>query len=154
MAVLPELRQVPNPQSMSPIRRFVLAALLPVAVVLLPDSAAAATTTLSAPRPAQDTTFKPDGSYALDLAVGGQAMSMTFTVEKKMDGSFAGVFKHAEMGEFATTSFKVEGRKISMGIVTPGGPATVTLTVNKENVVDGEWAMEGDGSRISGKKSS
>ncbi len=139
---------------MSPIHRFVLAAFLPAAVALLPDSAAAASPTISAPRTAQDTTFKPDGSYTIDVAVGGQALTMTFVVEKKTDGSFAGVFKHAEMGEFATTSFKVEGRKMSMGIVTPGGPATVTLTVNKENVVDGEWAMEGDGSRISGKKAS
>jgi hypothetical protein len=139
---------------MSSIRRFALAALLPAIVALVPGSAAAASATTAATGVAQDTTFKPDGSYTLDVAVGGQALTMTFVVEKKTDGSFVGVFKHAEMGEFATTSFKVEGRKMSMGIVTPGGPATVTLMVNKENVVDGEWAMEGDGSKISGKKAS
>lgn len=139
---------------MSPIRRIALSALLPAIVALLPGSAAAVSVATSTSGVAQDTTFKPDGSYTLDVAVGGQAMTMTFLVEKKSDGTYTGVFKHVELGEIPTTNFKVEGRKLSMGIVTPGGPGTVTLTVNKENVVEGEWAMEGDGSKISGKKSS
>lgn len=139
---------------MSVIRRLALTAVLPAIVALVPGSASATSVVTSTTGVAQDTTFKPDGSYTLDVVVGGQAMNMSFVVEKKSDGTFAGLFKHAEMGEFATTSFKVEGRKMSMGIVTPGGPATVTLTVNKENAVEGEWAMEGDGSRITGKKSS
>lgn len=139
---------------MSPIRRIALTALLPAIVALLPGSASATSVTPDTPCAAQDTTFRPDGSYTIDVAVGGQAMTMTFVVEKKSDGTYTGVFKHVELGEIPTTNFKVEGRKLSMGIVTPGGPGTVTLTVNKENVVEGEWAMEGDGSKISGKKAS
>jgi len=139
---------------MSPTRCLALAALLPILAALLPHSAAASSVIVSASRIAQDTTFRAEGGYTIDVAVGGQAMTMTFVVEKKSDGTYSGVFKHAELGEIPTSSFKVEGRKMSMGIVTPGGPGTVTLTVNKENVVEGEWAMEGDGSRITGKKSS
>lgn len=144
---------------MTSIRRFAAVALVPVAIALLPVVAGAevrdggselVSERLS--RTSQDTTFTPVGSYSLDVAVGGQAMSMTFVAAKKEDGTIGGVFKHAEMGEFPTTSFKVEGRKLTMEIVTPGGPATVTLTVNKENVVEGEWSMQGDGSKISGKK--
>lgn len=139
---------------MTRIRRFAIVAVLPVSLAMLPNSARAAHVAATASFVAQDTTFKPDGSYTIDVAVGGQAMTMTFVVEKKSDGTYSGVFKHVELGEIPTTSFKVEGRKISMEIVTPGGPGKVTLTVNKENVVEGEWAMEGDGSKISGKKAS
>ncbi len=128
--------------------------LLSATIATLPQIASAASfiETRGTNRAAQDTTFAPNGNYTLDLAVGGQAMTMTLTVEKKSDGSFAGLFKHAELGEFATTSFKVDGRNIVMEIVTPGGAGTVTLAVSKENTVDGAWSMEGDGSKVSGKK--
>lgn len=137
------------------IRRATLLAMIPVISVLLSDAQSATDhPPLSATLAAPDTTFKPEGNYTIDVAVGGQIMVMTFVVEKKADGTFSGLFKHAEMGEFATTSFKVEGRTMSMGIMTPGGAATVTLTVNKENAVEGEWSMQGDGSKILGKKTS
>ena len=137
------------------IRRSTFLAMSPVVTVLL--SAAQSPKghpELSATQAAPDTTFKPEGNYTIDVAVGGQVMVMTFVVGKKADGSFSGLFKHAEMGEFATTSFKVEGRTMLMGIMTPGGAATVTLTVTKENAVEGEWSMQGDGSKILGKKTS
>ncbi len=100
----------------------------------------------------QDTTFKPTGTYQLDLAVGGQPISMMFTVEKKSDGALSGVFKSEALGEIPTTSFRLEGRKMLIEVLTDGGPASVTLSVNKENAVEGEWTMQGDGSKISGKK--
>ncbi len=139
---------------MTDIRRFAALVLLPVAIATFPQIASAAPlgTTPRADRVAQDTTFTPNGNYTLELAVGGQAMTMSLTVEKKSDGSFTGLFKHAEIGEIPSTSFKVDGRKMVMEIVTPGGAGTVTLTVSKENTVDGAWSMEGDGSKIAGKK--
>lgn len=141
---------------MTHLRRFAIVALLPVTIAILPNVAGAASraSTPSAERVAQDTTFTPTGNYTLELAVGGQAMTMTFTVEKKPDGTLAGVFKQAELGEIPTTSFKVEGRKMVMEVVTPGGPGTVMLSVSKDNTVDGAWSMEGDGSKVSGKKTS
>ncbi len=145
---------VTNP-TMTSFRRFAFVALLPVLLASLSREALASNVaaTRITPNPgAQDTTFMADGSYTLELAVGGQTVSMTFTVEKKPDGSFVGLFKHPEIGEFPTTSFRVDGRKLSMDIVTPGGPAAVTLTVNNESAVEGEWSMQGDGSKISGKK--
>jgi hypothetical protein len=139
---------------MTPNRRFSTIVLLSAAIATLPQIASAASFGATPPfaRAVQDTTFTPSGSYTLDLAVGGQAMTMALTVEKKSDGSFAGLFKHAELGEFATTSFKVDGRKMVMEIVTPGGAGSVMLTVSKENTVEGAWSMEGDGSKVSGKK--
>lgn len=141
---------------MTHLRRAAIVALLPVTIAILPNIASAASraATPITDHAAQDTTFTPSGNYTLELAVGGQAMTMTFTVEKKPDGTLAGVFKQAEMGEFPTTSFKVEGRKMVVEVVTPGGPATVTLTVSKDNTVDGAWSMESDGSKVSGKKTS
>lgn len=137
-------------------RRLTLVAVLPLAVAVLPMAAAAEPSPMTGAitAAASDTTFKPEGSYTLNVAVEGQGMVMTFVAEKKADGSYTGVFRHAEMGEFPTTSLKVEGRKLTMGIETPGGPASVVLTVLPDNSVEGEWGMTGDGSKISGKKTS
>ena len=140
---------------MVPFVRLPFAALLPVAFALAVNVAAAEPTPAAGireARAAQDTTFKPEGRYDLNVAVEGQPMVMSFVVEKKADGTFAGVFRHSEMGEFGSTSFKVEGRKLTVGIETPGGPAMVVMTVQPDNAVEGEWSMSGDGSKISGKK--
>lgn len=137
------------------VRRHSLAGVLSVAVLLLTQVAAAESVTTSvtaATLATQDTTFTPAGSYELNVAVEGQGMVMTFVVEKKADGTFAGTFRHAEMGEFSTTSFKADGRQLTMSIETPGGPANIVMTVQADNTVTGEWSMTGDGSKITGKK--
>jgi hypothetical protein len=137
-------------------RRLLLAALVPVLVTVVARQASAAPVVpVSAiTRPVADTTFKPEGSYSLNLTVSGEAMSMTFTVEKKADGTFAGVFRNAELGDLPTTGIKVEGRTLTIGVQSPVGPAQVTLTVKSDNAVEGEWSMAGDGSKVAGKKDS
>ncbi|MBY0488628.1 MAG: hypothetical protein K2R93_02190 [Gemmatimonadaceae bacterium] len=122
----------------------------------MPRSAAAAPTISVAPaaRAVSDTAFKAEGNYTLTLTVDGQAMTMALVVEKKADGTFSGVFRNAELGDIPSTSFKLEGRTMTIGVQTPGGPAGVTLTVKPDNTVEGEWGMAGDGSKISGKKES
>lgn len=140
---------------MTSLHKFAAFVLLPVGIAVAPCVAGASPVsgTGAALSVTTDTTFNPSGSYTLDLSVGGQAVTMNFSVQKKADGSFEGVFKHEQIGVLPTTSFKVDGRKLTMSVVTEGGPATITLTVNKESIVEGEWHMEGDGSKISGKKS-
>ncbi len=137
-------------------RRLAIATLVPVVLALTSREAAAAPlpATNTVVRVAADTAFKPEGSYSLNLTIEGQPTAMSFTVDKKADGTYFGVFKHAEMGDFATTSFKLEGRKMTVTVETPGGPASVMLTVAADNTVDGEWTMTGDGSKVSGKKNS
>jgi len=132
-------------------RRVAFIAALAAAAAVVPSVAAAAPVTTPASVVA-DTTFNPVGSYALSVSVAGEAMTMAFTVEKKVDGSFTGLFKHDAMGEFATTSFKVEGRTMKLSIETPGGPANIEMTVAEDNTVTGAWGMQGDGSKIAGKK--
>lgn len=137
-------------------RRIAFAALLPVLMAVMPRSAAAAPTISVAPAAhvVSDTAFKAEGNYTLTLTVDGQAMTMALVVEKKADGTFSGVFRNAELGDIPSTSFKLEGRTMTIGVQTPGGPAGVTLTVKPDNTVEGEWGMAGDGSKISGKKES
>lgn len=132
--------------------RFALAATAALALVALPQVAAAESAPTSPLAITADTTFNAEGNYTLTVTVGGQAMTMTFTVARKPDGSLGGVFKHEEMGSYSTTSFKVDGRRMSMTIETEGGPAMIVLQVNAEQAVEGEWSMAGDGSKISGKK--
>jgi hypothetical protein len=142
---------------MTSFRRLSIAGLLPVALAVVASVAVAEPTPspiASVTPAAQDTTFKPEGSYELNVAVEGQGLVMTFVATKQPDGSYAGVFRHTELGEFGTTSFKVEQRTLTITLETPGGPAKVVMTVAKDGTVSGEWGSAGDGSKISGKKTS
>lgn len=132
--------------------RIALTATAALALALPLQIAAAEPVRHTPARITADTTFNAEGTYTLSVAVGGQAMTMTFTVARKPDGTLGGVFKHEEMGSYSTTGFKVDGRRMTMSIETEGGPAMIVLQVNAEQVVEGEWSMAGDGSKISGKK--
>lgn len=139
-------------------RQLIIAASLTIAVVSLPREAFGAPGAVSAVAPVlaavPDTTFKPEGSYTLNMAIGGQPLVMAFTVEKKADGTFAGIFRSSEIGDYPTTSFKLDGRTMTVTVEAPDGTATVKLTVGADNAVEGEWSMAGDGSKIAGKKNS
>ena len=132
-----------------------LLATVAVPLVLVMSSTVAAAET--APKSAMlewtaDTTFTPEGSYTLDVTIEGEAFKMAFTVAKKPDGTWGGLFKNDDIGDYPTKSFKLEGRTMTMTIETPGGPAMIVLTVKADQTVEGEWSGAGDGSKITGKK--
>jgi hypothetical protein len=102
-----------------------------------------------APKPALD----PVGKYAVQAVVQGQAADFEMIVEKKEDGSYTGSLSNPNFGTSIIASLKVEGRTVKMVLSTPQGTeATVECTIAEDGTLDGNWAMQGDGGKITGKK--
>ncbi len=96
----------------------------------------------------------PIGKYAVSAVVQGQPADFELVIEKKEDGSLGGTMSNPNYGTSVITSLKVEGRKVTMVIATPQGvSANVEFTLAEDNTVDGSWSMEGDGGKVTGKKS-
>jgi hypothetical protein len=99
--------------------------------------------------------FDPVGKYSVSTVVQGQAADFEMVVEKKDDGSFGGTLSNPGFGTSTISSFKLEGRTMKITLATPQGvEAILELTVKEDNSLDGNWSMQGDGGKMSGKKNS
>ena len=96
----------------------------------------------------------PVGKYAASVVVQGQPADFELVIEKKEDGSLGGTMSNPNYGTSVISSLKVEGRTVKMVIATPQGvAANIEFTLLEDNTVDGSWSMEGDGGKVTGKKS-
>ena len=94
----------------------------------------------------------PVGSYLVNLTAQGNPMALTAKIEKKSDGTFAGVVMSDVFPPMPITSVKVAGAKITVTITAPdGSEATINMEVKGDDIT-GDWSMPNDGSRIVGKK--
>ncbi|MBM3907905.1 MAG: hypothetical protein FJ363_07490 [Gemmatimonadetes bacterium] len=116
-----------------------------VVALVLPSALAAQ----DAPKPALD----PVGKYQVQAVVQGQTAAFEMIVEKKDDGTYTGTLANPDFGTSIIASLKVEGRTVKIVLATPQGTeATIECTVAEDGTVDGSWAMQGDGGKITGKK--
>ncbi len=95
----------------------------------------------------------PVGKYTVSAVVQGQPADFEMSVEKKEDGSFGGTLSNPNFGTSVISQLKVEGRTLKLVLATPQGTeATMELTVAADNTLDGNWSMQGDGGKVTGKK--
>lgn len=120
-----------------------------LAFAVIVPSAARAQGEAKAAAPAID----PVGHYTVSTVVQGQAADFEMTVEKKDDGSIGGTISNPGFGTSIISSLTVEGRTLKLVLATPQGvEAVMELTVAADNTVDGNWSMQGDGGKVTGKK--
>jgi len=118
-----------------------LALVLPVAVRAQTEAKPAA--------PAMD----PVGKYAVQAVVQGQAADFDMVIEKKDDGTYTGSLSNPNFGTSTIVSLKVEGRTVKMVLATPQGTEAVAeCTIAEDGTLDGQWSMQGDGGKLTGKK--
>jgi len=118
-----------------------LALVLPVAVRAQSEAKPAA--------PALD----PVGKYVVQAVVQGQTADFDMVIEKKDDGTYTGSLSNPNLGTSTIVSLKVEGRTVKMILATPQGTeAAAECTVAEDGTLDGQWSMQGDGGKLTGKK--
>ena len=96
--------------------------------------------------------FDPAGKYTFTTPVGGTPFDFEMTVVKKDDGSFGGVVTNPNTGEIPITSLNCTARTCTGTIASPQGEAKIQFTVAEDLTMEGEWAMAGDGAKLTGKK--
>ena len=127
-------------------RTRLLAAL---AFVFLIPAAARAQSEAKPAAPAID----PVGKYVVQAVVQGQPADFDMVIEKKDDGTYTGTLSNASFGTSTIVSLKVEGRTVKIVLATPQGTeAVVECTVAEDSTLDGQWSMQGDGGKVTGKK--
>lgn len=120
-----------------------------LALVLIAPIAAHAQGEAKPATPALD----PVGKYTVSAVVQGQAADFDMVVEKNDDGSLGGSLSNPNFGTSVISSLKVDGRTIKLVLATPQGvEAVMEFTVAADNSVDGNWSMQGDGGKVTGKK--
>ncbi len=108
------------------------------------------------PAPAKADSTKdvdPVGTYTLYITAQGNAMTTTTRIDKKADGTYGGTLTADGIPPLPVNWVTVTGKSVKMGITSPdGGEAIMDLVVSGEDIT-GSWSMNGDGSRLTGKKS-
>jgi hypothetical protein len=104
------------------------------------------------PVPAPAGAYEPAGKWSIALVAQGQAMELTMNLVKNPDGSYGGTFTSDMFPPMPISTAKLEGNKMVLTLAVPTGDmATMNMTFNGD-LVEGDWTMPGDGSKLSGKR--
>jgi hypothetical protein len=105
-------------------------------------------TQVPAPAPAVD----PVGRWSLALVAQGQNLGLTMEVERISGNDFKGTISSDMFPPMAFTNATLDGNRMVITAPSPTGDmATLDLRFNGD-LIDGEWSMPGDGSKVSGKR--
>ncbi|MBM3884519.1 MAG: hypothetical protein FJ361_01585 [Gemmatimonadetes bacterium] len=119
---------------------------------LRPAPAPAATTIPATPAAAAPAAVQPAGKWLITLSAQGSPMDVQVELIRLEDGSWTGTVTSAAFPPFPVSKAVLTGNKMVATLAIPtGDTATMTLEFDGDTVT-GEWAMPGDGSRLSGKR--
>ena len=139
------------------IRTFVA---LPFAALLVTACATRSTTSTSvsgtpvvAPVPApRAAVVNPAGRWSISLVAQGQEMDLVMDLNRISDGNYGGFFTSQLFPPMDISMATLIGNKMVVSVLVPTGDmATMTLTFTGD-VVEGDWSMPDDGSKLSGKR--
>ena len=95
---------------------------------------------------------QPAGKWLITLSAQGSPMDVQVELVRLEDGSWTGTVTSAAFPPFPVSKAVLTGNKMVATLAIPtGDTATMTLEFDGDTVT-GEWAMPGDGSRLSGKR--
>lgn len=104
-------------------------------------------------QPAPAPAFSPAGKWSLGIVAQGQSMEVVLELAKLPDGTWTGSLASAAFPPIPVSKATLEGRKMMLAFPVPTGDmGSMNLTFTGADLVEGEWAMPGDGSKVSGKK--
>ena len=114
--------------------------------------APAAGATIAAATSAAPAAVQPAGKWLITLSAQGSPMDVQVELVRLEDGSWTGTVTSAAFPPFPVSKAVLTGNKMVATLAIPtGDTATMTLEFDGDTVT-GEWAMPGDGSRLSGKR--
>ena len=113
---------------------------------------AAAAAPIAAPAP-RGRNVDPVGMYDVNLTAMGNEMVLNARIEKKADGTYGGQVTGEGIPTLPVKSVTVTGNMVRMVVMAPdGGDAIISMTIDSDNNISGDWSMAGDGSKLTGKR--
>lgn len=94
----------------------------------------------------------PVGRWSLALVAQGQNLGLTMDVERISGNDYKGTLTSDAFPPMAFTKATLDGNRMVITAPAPTGEmATLDLRFNGD-IIDGEWSMPGDGSKVSGRR--
>ena len=94
----------------------------------------------------------PAGRWSISLVAQGQEMDLVMDLSRISDGNYGGFFTSQLFPPMDISMATLIGNKLVISVLVPTGDmATMTLTFTGD-VVEGDWSMPDDGSKLSGKR--
>jgi hypothetical protein len=95
------------------------------------------------------------GLYTVNFSTQGSPMTLTLRIDKKESGGYGGQMTGESLPPLPITSIKVSGNSVKIAFTAPDNTeGTITFVLASDNTITGDWLMTGDGSPITGKKTS
>ncbi len=95
------------------------------------------------------------GLYTINFTTQGSPMTLTLRLDKKDSGGYGGQMTGEGLPPLPITSVKVSGSSVKITFTAPDNTdGTINFVLASDNTVTGEWMMTGDGSKITGQKTS
>ncbi len=96
--------------------------------------------------------YSPAGKWSLGLVAQGQSLEVVMELATLPDGSWSGTLSSAAFPPIQSTTATLNGKQLLLSFPVPtGDTGSMTLTFDGD-LVEGEWSMPGDGSKVSGTK--
>lgn len=95
------------------------------------------------------------GLYTINFSTQGSPMTLTLRIDKKEGGGYGGQMTGESLPPLPITSIKVSGNSVKVTFTAPDNTeGTISFVLASDNTITGDWLMTGDGSKITGKKTS
>jgi hypothetical protein len=103
----------------------------------------------AAPAPAA---YDPSGKWTVGLVAQGQSMEFVLDLVKLPDGTWTGTMVNQAFPPIPISKATLTGKQLVATFPVPTGDMG-SMTLNFDgDIVEGEWSMPGDGSKLSGKR--
>ena len=107
---------------------------------------------MAAPAPAPAAAVNPVGRWTVALTAQGQAFDFVMDLRHVSGDDYAGVINSQAFPPMPINSAKRSGNSMIIKITAPTGDEATISVVFDGDTFSGEWAMPGDGSRVSGRR--
>ena len=102
--------------------------------------------------PAPTGAVDPTGRWTLSLVAQGSTIEVKLEIVKTPDGGYGGTMSSDVFPTIPIAKATLAGKRLSLSFPVPtGDEGTMYLDIDGKNA-EGEWAMPGMGSRVSGTR--
>lgn len=127
-----------------------------LAAVLLLSSACSSVSSTgagmsAAPAPAV-VAVRPAGEWNVALIAQGQALDLVMSIKDDGDAKYSGTVTSQMFPPISFNNATLNGNRMRIAFVAPTGDQASIDIVFDGDTFTGDWAMPGDGSKVSGKR--
>lgn len=125
-----------------------LAAVLVLSAACSPMGGTGGAFIAAAPEPAA----QPEGRWNVALVAQGQTLDFVMELKRVSGAEYGGVVTNSNFPPMNINKATLTGNRMKLSVTAPTGDEATFDIVFDGDVFTGDWAMPGDGSKVSGRR--